>query len=963
MSTTKSLLVLLSLNLLIINVYAQNIRRAREVELGLKPQENFDIAEHLFEQHAYQSAIDHYEKVITSLKESGKTDEPIFNKSKYQAAESYRELRQYAKASNYYNELSKDIDYPLARYYNGMMLKAQKKYDDSDKQFEKYIKENEQNQSAFIDQSRLQLESNKLALTLIEQPLDIDISLLSGINTDVNNEFSVANLDSNTIIFSGVESVEDKEKRKFEDIKLLNDTALVNRLFTTGIDGSNKRRIDLKIDSYLSHVVSPTYHKPSGKLFYSVCTPTEKGVNCNIYYSTKEKEKENNWSKPVLAPSPVNIEGAESKHPMISTDKDGTGVFLFTSDRNDGIGSWDIYTALIDSLGNISDVSNAGAQINTAGNDITPFFDLKKKVLYYSSDGLLGMGGFDIHMVHLENLQPIEEPQNLGYPINSGADDSYFILNDNGRSGYLSSNRAGNTSYDDIFSFVFGPNFDYKKLAANHNDIFLLDEEDDDGRWLLAQEDSIYAMGYSSKSILIYLQDENGNTLDSTSTDSTKSFVFKKLPTDRKFKFLLNDDQTNTQVKVFVMRANGDTVKIIELPEDKDLFSYRKLNEQHGDGIVLNEEDEDIYLFNPEEPDTYLIRGNTGREMTIHIINESNQIVSSVVSNPQGDFDFRELPSDHNFKFLLDDADSDDFIWMHIINSNGDTVMQLSNKDHSHLFNYRKLDEQHSDMLLLNEEDDDMFLFNKETEDFYMIRGQSERSLSIHIIDKQDRIITSITSDDNGSFNFKKLPSNREFRFLVDDKDDSNPIWMEVINQNGEVIMTLSNDKQSHLFKYRKLEDLHDDISLLNEDDEKYSLTTDTSPSNNVADGTLEVVEHNEPVTVDFLTALREYNSQLRSKTEYRAFMEKYRVVEFYNFKVQVGAYQRPEYRSLSQFDPLERTDSDGMTRYFWGTFDHLNEAENRRKLAVQKGIHDAFIAIYFGEERIGILIYPKTNN
>lgn len=113
-------------------------------------------------------------------------------------------------------------------------------------------------------------------------------------------------------------------------------------------------------------------------------------------------------------------------------------------------------------------------------------------------------------------------------------------------------------------------------------------------------------------------------------------------------------------------------------------------------------------------------------------------------------------------------------------------------------------------------------------------------------------------------------------------------------------------------------------------------------------------------IAEDFLINLRDYNSKVRTQEEYTAFITDNNSAEFYTFKLQVGAYQRKEYRNLNQFNDLEETTEEGMVRYFWGSFDSLIKAEERRQIAVEKGIHDAFIVVYFGDQRVGVLIAPK---
>ena len=85
---------------------------------------------------------------------------------------------------------------------------------------------------------------------------------------------------------------------------------------------------------------------------------------------------------------------------------------------------------------------NAGRSINTVGDEVSPFFHNSKQTLYYSSDYKPGMGGFDIFYATYEK-GAFMSPQNIGVPLNSAANDLYFIINPGDTSGFFSSNRPG----------------------------------------------------------------------------------------------------------------------------------------------------------------------------------------------------------------------------------------------------------------------------------------------------------------------------------------------------------------------------------------------------------------------------------------------------------------------------------------------------------------------------------------
>jgi outer membrane protein OmpA-like peptidoglycan-associated protein len=148
-----------------------------------------------------------------------------------------------------------------------------------------------------------------------------------------------------------------------------------------------------------------------------------------------------------ITPFPWNNNEYAVGHPTLS--KDGT-ILVFASDMPGGYGGTDLYYCV--RSGNSAQWTrpvNLGKKINTEGNEMFPFLN-KDGNLYFSSTGHPGLGGLDIFEVDLKEMKPMSTPRNLGVPINSAKDDFGLIISDDGKSGFLSSNRRGN---DDIYKF------------------------------------------------------------------------------------------------------------------------------------------------------------------------------------------------------------------------------------------------------------------------------------------------------------------------------------------------------------------------------------------------------------------------------------------------------------------------------------------------------------------------------
>lgn len=166
-------------------------------------------------------------------------------------------------------------------------------------------------------------------------------------------------------------------------------------------------------------------------------------INIEIYSS--KKDDDGKWAAPKAFPyNKVNEYSVGD--PSIS--KDGK-ILYFVSNMPGGQGGTDLYYCLRNENEEWGQAINL-KELNTPGNERSPFFD-GDKTFYFSSDGLIGMGGLDIFRAAVATGK-MGAPVNMGYPINSPQDD--FAYYSNGPlEGYLSSNRTEGMGEDDIYSF------------------------------------------------------------------------------------------------------------------------------------------------------------------------------------------------------------------------------------------------------------------------------------------------------------------------------------------------------------------------------------------------------------------------------------------------------------------------------------------------------------------------------
>jgi outer membrane protein OmpA-like peptidoglycan-associated protein/tetratricopeptide (TPR) repeat protein len=167
-------------------------------------------------------------------------------------------------------------------------------------------------------------------------------------------------------------------------------------------------------------------------------------INLQLFESTLNDNEQ--WSEPKALP--YNSPEYSVGHASISNN--GTWIY-FASDMPGGSGGVDIYKAKILNNGTYGTPINLGDKINTEANEMFPVID-SHGMLFFASNGLAGVGGLDVFVAQIKEDNSIGQVKNLGTPVNSNRDDFAFILSENGKFGYLSSNRDGGKGDDDIYS-------------------------------------------------------------------------------------------------------------------------------------------------------------------------------------------------------------------------------------------------------------------------------------------------------------------------------------------------------------------------------------------------------------------------------------------------------------------------------------------------------------------------------
>ncbi len=406
----------------------------------------FNQAENLFKEKNYYEASVVFEKYLATEKKSrprstpfaiekkvkGKTNMDPHQEAVYHLAESYRMINDYQKAEKYYKESIgfSEKAYPDARFWYAVTLRANQKYAEALVQITAFLEKHTQMDELLIKADR-ELENLKF-IQLQSERVNDKFVLNEMKGKDPASGYALAQRAGDTVVFTSL-----LPEKSNEGV-----TEYTNTLFES-VNSDNPLTEADQMDIPTSkgiHDGMASFSQDGRFMFFTRWT---KKNNQAISYIYTSRLTEKGWTEPVRAPEPLNLEGSNSAQPCLTTD--GRYV-LFSSDRPGGAGGYDLWKASLDSNHEVIQVQNLGNIINTSGDEEAPYYHEKSGTLVFSSNGHVGMGGFDIFYARGNfSLSDWEKPVNAGAPLNSSKDDLYYFGTDEDNvwnTGWISSDRS-----------------------------------------------------------------------------------------------------------------------------------------------------------------------------------------------------------------------------------------------------------------------------------------------------------------------------------------------------------------------------------------------------------------------------------------------------------------------------------------------------------------------------------------
>ena len=260
--------------------------------------------------------------------------------------------------------------------------------------------------------------------SFIKLNCQVIISPVLGNINSINSQLNFVQINDSLAYFTEFYFEDDKLKSSILQAKHINGEWFRNTIDKYKIENSNTGNF--------------THSHINNTIYFSACNFDYN--NCDLYRSESNK---------LINLKEINNEAFLNNYnsqPHFFYYKNQS-FLAFSSDRKGGFGGLDIWICSVDKNGNIGSPINAGPNINSRYNEITPFYNHYESALYFSSNcDTNNIGGYDIYSSNgFPNMW--KNKKNI-FEFNTKNDEMYCSFYDS-TNGYFSSNRNSNCNYAD----------------------------------------------------------------------------------------------------------------------------------------------------------------------------------------------------------------------------------------------------------------------------------------------------------------------------------------------------------------------------------------------------------------------------------------------------------------------------------------------------------------------------------
>ena len=374
--------------------------------------------------------------------------EPGIMETQWKYAEACRLSNQYGEAALFYDKVERKdrgVKHPEALRWLAEMQMSTGHYDDAEQTWPKVKRKERHKDSMVAQRADNGIEGCRLAKAMMADPDSlVEIEHLPMPVNSYDSEFGARTGPDSALYFTSLRG-------------------------EVNAEGAVKDTTDYHARIFRTQEVNGTWNAPT-----ALADNVNNGVNnANSTWSTdgrwsyfSREDGPGNFSIRAVDLRNANdtgtvvlrVPGSTVTQPMVAS-YENTDMLFFASNMPGGQGGMDIWWGRIVGA-ELFEKKPLGPPVNTPGNETGPYLDATDNTLYFGSDFLPGMGGYDLFKSLLSNNAP-GHPINMGVPFNSPANDLYPAVSAATMSGWFTSNRAGafaekgETCCNDLFRFSY----------------------------------------------------------------------------------------------------------------------------------------------------------------------------------------------------------------------------------------------------------------------------------------------------------------------------------------------------------------------------------------------------------------------------------------------------------------------------------------------------------------------------
>jgi len=294
------------------------------------------------------------------------------------------------------------------------------------------------------------IKNAEFAIHAVKNPVPFKpINVGSGVNTPDPEYFPTLTVDQSQLLFT----------RRISDSRL---RAGAQEDFFVSQGDNNYWRVGEPMPKNINtshNEGAPTYAPDGRTIIFVGCADENRRYggdrrgygSCDFFVTKKIGGK---WMNPINLPGMVNTPNWETQ-PSLSSD--GKTLYFIRGQVRSSGGrnkrNGDIYVSKIQEDGSWGKAEKLSSTINTAFSESSVLIHPDGKTLYFSSNGHVGMGGYDLYMSQLLPNGDWTTPKNLGYPINTENDENSLLVFADGKLAIFASDRPGGFGSLDLYSF------------------------------------------------------------------------------------------------------------------------------------------------------------------------------------------------------------------------------------------------------------------------------------------------------------------------------------------------------------------------------------------------------------------------------------------------------------------------------------------------------------------------------